>query len=72
MRLPIQYALTYPERLPGAAERLDLAHLGSLTFADVDADKFPCLDLAYTAGRTRRHATRRCSTPPTRSPSPAS
>jgi 1-deoxy-D-xylulose-5-phosphate reductoisomerase len=51
MRLPIQYAMAHPRRLPAPAERLDLAHLASLTFGAVDADKYPCLDLAYAAGR---------------------
>ncbi|MDR1064758.1 MAG: 1-deoxy-D-xylulose-5-phosphate reductoisomerase [Oscillospiraceae bacterium] len=52
MRLPIQYALTYPRRLPGAAPTLDLAAVGALTFEKPDMDAFPCLALAYeTAGR---------------------
>ncbi|MDR1329353.1 MAG: 1-deoxy-D-xylulose-5-phosphate reductoisomerase [Oscillospiraceae bacterium] len=52
MRLPIQYALTYPQRLPGAAPPLDLAAAGALTFEKPDLDAFPCLALAYeTAGR---------------------
>lgn len=51
MRLPIQYALAHPRRLPASAERLDLTAVGSLTFAAVDADKYPSLTLAYAAGR---------------------
>jgi 1-deoxy-D-xylulose-5-phosphate reductoisomerase len=51
MRLPIQYAMTHPRRLPAPVEPLDLAALGSLTFASVDAAKYPCLALAYEAGR---------------------
>ena len=52
MRLPIQYALTYPERLPCPAPRLDLAELGTLTFEKPDLDAFRCLKLAMeTAGR---------------------
>jgi 1-deoxy-D-xylulose-5-phosphate reductoisomerase len=51
MRLPIQYAMAHPRRLPAPAERLDLAHLAALTFAPVDAEKYPCLDLAYSSGR---------------------
>ncbi|MCQ2292554.1 MAG: 1-deoxy-D-xylulose-5-phosphate reductoisomerase [Bacteroidaceae bacterium] len=49
MRLPIQYALTYPERLPLEGDRLDLFHLGSLTFERPDLERFPCLGLAYDA-----------------------
>ena len=51
MRLPIQYALAYPRRLTAPAERLDLAAVGQLTFAGVDQQKYPCLALAYQAGR---------------------
>jgi 1-deoxy-D-xylulose-5-phosphate reductoisomerase len=51
MRLPIQYALSHPRRLTAFAERLDLAAVGQLTFAAVDFDKYPCLRLAYAAGR---------------------
>ncbi len=51
MRLPIQYALTYPERLPGPASRYE-PHLGStLTFGQPDVGTFPLLRLAYEAGR---------------------
>ena len=51
MKLPIQYALYYPERryLPG--ERLDFAKLGSITFEKPDMEVFRGLSLAYTAGR---------------------
>ncbi len=51
MRLPIQCALTYPERLPCAVPRLDLAALGSLQFAPPDFARYPCLSLAMEAGR---------------------
>ncbi len=51
MRVPIQYALTYPERCVCPAARLDLENLPSLTFEAVDRQKFPCLDLAYEAAR---------------------
>lgn len=52
MKLPIQYALYYPERrfLPG--ERLDFAKLGSITFENPDMEVFRGLKLAYEAGRT--------------------
>lgn len=52
MRTPIQYALSYPERLPRrTAERLDLAKIGQLHFENVDLNRFRCLDFAYQAGR---------------------
>jgi 1-deoxy-D-xylulose-5-phosphate reductoisomerase len=51
MRLPIQYALAYPRRLPAPADRLDLTTVGQLTFAAVDQAKYPGLSLAYEAGR---------------------
>jgi 1-deoxy-D-xylulose-5-phosphate reductoisomerase len=51
MRLPIQYALAHPRRLAAPADRLDLAAVGKLTFASVDRQKYPSLDLAYEAGR---------------------
>jgi 1-deoxy-D-xylulose-5-phosphate reductoisomerase len=51
MRLPIQFALSYPDRLPSPTPPLDLARLGSLTFADVDRERFKCLYLAIDAGR---------------------
>ena len=51
MRLPIQYALAHPRRLPAPVERLDLASIGALTFTHVDAARYPCLGLAYEAGR---------------------
>lgn len=51
MQLPIQYALTYPERLPLDVERLDMAKIARLEFFAPDFDKFPCLALAYRAGR---------------------
>jgi len=51
MRLPIQAALTYPDRLSSLATRLDLAELGSLTFSEPDVERYPCLKLALEAGR---------------------
>ncbi|MFM9106991.1 MAG: 1-deoxy-D-xylulose-5-phosphate reductoisomerase, partial [Chloroflexota bacterium] len=50
MRLPIQYALTWPERLPSPCRRLSLAELGSLTFEAPDEERFPALRLAREAG----------------------
>ena len=51
MRLPIQYALTYPERLVCPAEKLDFWQLQDLTFEKPDTDTFRGLALAYEAGR---------------------
>ena len=47
MRLPIQLALTYPERIPSPVEGLNLLTCGSLTFSEPDLENFPCLALAY-------------------------
>ncbi|CEN26934.1 1-deoxy-D-xylulose-5-phosphate reductoisomerase [Paraclostridium sordellii] len=47
MKLPIQYALTYPSRLLNDFERLDFSKLNGLTFEKPDLETFPCLQLAY-------------------------
>lgn len=52
MCLPIQYALTYPDRAPSDRVRTDFARLGSLTFEAPDTEKFPALNLARRAGET--------------------
>ena len=57
MRLPIQYALTWPERTAGPATPLDLLSCPSLTFASPDYEAFPCLSLALSAARTGGTAT---------------
>lgn len=49
MRTPIQYALTWPQHLPGPVEAPDFARLGALTFEDPDRSRFPSIDLAYAA-----------------------
>jgi 1-deoxy-D-xylulose-5-phosphate reductoisomerase len=49
MRLPIQYAFSYPERWQTTIARLDVAQLGALEFEPPDPDRFPCLRLAYAA-----------------------
>ncbi|MBK6419175.1 MAG: 1-deoxy-D-xylulose-5-phosphate reductoisomerase [Ignavibacteria bacterium] len=49
MLLPIQYALTYPYRMPLDIPRMDLATIGSLTFEAPDLNRFPCLRIAYDA-----------------------
>lgn len=51
MRLPIQYALCYPQRLPSLVKSLDLSQLGQLSFHRPDTATFRCLELAYLAGR---------------------
>lgn len=52
MRIPIQFALSYPERWDAPVAPLDFRTLGTLEFAAPDTDTFCCLDLAYHAGRT--------------------
>ena len=49
MRLPIQYAITYPKRYPSPCGELDLAGLGSLTFAQPDLETFRCLKVCLQA-----------------------
>ena len=49
MRLPIQYAFSYPERWPAPLPSLDLARVGPLEFDLPDTKAFPCLRLAYRA-----------------------
>jgi len=51
MRLPIQYALTHPCRLPNQLPRLNWFSLQDLSFEPPDSGRFPLLDLAYRAGR---------------------
>ena len=51
MRVPIQYALSYPERIPTRWGALELADVGELTFGAVDMERYPCLRLAYAAAR---------------------
>lgn len=51
MRLPIQYALSWPERVPGPARELDLFDCGTLTFAPPDLETFRCLFLAIRSAK---------------------
>ncbi|MCK4660350.1 MAG: 1-deoxy-D-xylulose-5-phosphate reductoisomerase [Phycisphaerae bacterium] len=51
MRTPIQYAITYPERLPGCCKPLDLVHIGRMNFHAPDFEKFSALRLGYEAAR---------------------
>lgn len=52
MCLPIQYALTYPERVASERVQTDFARIGQLTFEELDDDRFPAVNLAREAGRT--------------------
>lgn len=52
MRVPIQYALTYPDRMATPSERLRLSDVGKLQFREMDFDRYPCLRMAYESGRT--------------------
>lgn len=51
MKLPIQYALTYPDRRPLKGERINFCKLGHISFEEADYDTFPNLKLAYQVGR---------------------
>jgi 1-deoxy-D-xylulose-5-phosphate reductoisomerase len=57
MRVPIQYALTYPERRPTPTGRLDLVKQGTLHFREMDEQRYPMMKLAYSAGRASGTAT---------------
>ncbi|HLF77771.1 MAG TPA: 1-deoxy-D-xylulose-5-phosphate reductoisomerase, partial [Dehalococcoidia bacterium] len=50
MRLPIQYALSYPQRLPLKLAPVDFVKLGSLNFGPMDIERYPCLGIALAAG----------------------
>lgn len=52
MRIPISYALSFPERLQNDIPPLNLCEIGALTFLKPDMDSFPCLKIAYEAART--------------------
>lgn len=51
MRVPIQYALTYPNRMRTPVERLRLADIGKLHFREMDFSRYPCLRMAFESGR---------------------
>ena len=53
MKIPIQYAMTYPRHTTSHWEPLDLVKIGSLTFEEPDLNRFPCIDLAYEAIRQK-------------------
>jgi len=52
MKIPIQYALSYPKRFSSNSQSLDLAKIKTLDFAEPDFEMFPCLKYAYKAGAT--------------------
>lgn len=52
MKIPIQLALSYPQRLPATADFTDVQTLSALTFTPVDYEKYPMLEMAYEVGRT--------------------
>jgi 1-deoxy-D-xylulose-5-phosphate reductoisomerase len=51
MRVPIQYALTYPHRMVSNSTPLDLAQIGRLQFRQMDTKRYPCMQMAYDCGR---------------------
>lgn len=51
MKVPIQYALSYPQRLPLEMPTLSLSEIGQLTFYKPDTTRFPCLQFAFDAGK---------------------
>jgi 1-deoxy-D-xylulose-5-phosphate reductoisomerase len=53
MRIPIQYAISYPQRLPCGFSSVDFFKLERLTFGKPDSKKFPCLELAYQAAKEK-------------------
>lgn len=56
MRVPIQYALSYPERNATPTNRLNLAEIGKLHFREMDFVRYPCLRLAFECGRLGQSA----------------
>lgn len=57
MRVPIQYALAYPERLSNTSASLNLAEVAKLNFREMDTERFPMVRYAYDCGRTGGTAT---------------
>jgi 1-deoxy-D-xylulose-5-phosphate reductoisomerase len=51
MKIPIQYALTWPERAESSLTGMDITSIGTLTFEKPNFESFPCLNLGYNAGR---------------------
>ncbi|MFW5866698.1 MAG: 1-deoxy-D-xylulose-5-phosphate reductoisomerase [Armatimonadota bacterium] len=54
MRVPIQFAIFYPDRVENDLPRMSLPEIGSLTFEEPDTERFPCLRLAFSAARAGR------------------
>lgn len=54
MKIPIQYAIFHPKRLSGLLKPLDLIKIKNLSFFEPDTERFPCLKLAYRAGKIGR------------------
>ncbi|MFO8082557.1 MAG: 1-deoxy-D-xylulose-5-phosphate reductoisomerase [Armatimonadota bacterium] len=54
MRVPIQFAIFYPDRVENDLQRMSLPEIGSLTFEEPDTERFPCLRLAFSAARAGR------------------
>ena len=64
MRLPIQYALLYPDRAANPdLPRLDPIQTGALTFEEMDEERYPCFKLALEIGMRERRGRRRCAVP---------
>lgn len=57
MRVPIQYALSYPERLPSPTKPLNLVEMGRLDFKAMDLSRYPCLKMAFDCGKIGGSAT---------------
>jgi 1-deoxy-D-xylulose-5-phosphate reductoisomerase len=57
MRVPIQYALSYPNRLTNTSRPLNLAEIGELHFSKMDFERYPCIRLAYECGKLGGTAT---------------
>lgn len=52
MRVPIQYALTYPTRMKSPAKSLNFVELGKMTFRQLDFERYPCLRMAFEVGKS--------------------
>jgi 1-deoxy-D-xylulose-5-phosphate reductoisomerase len=50
MKVPIQYALSYPNRLPSSSQKLNLVEIGKLHFRELRYERYPCVQMAYEAG----------------------
>jgi 1-deoxy-D-xylulose-5-phosphate reductoisomerase len=57
MRIPIQYAISWPERVNSPSERLELSKIGTLNFRELDMERYPCVKYAYQCGKMGGTAT---------------